>query len=169
MALLFGNDDGTYKNTCPICSEPLSKPVFATSHFIADEANPLWRFSDAGMHWECYAHWPERESFARQYFDTVTKYELTNPYWPTVLRHPDVVVRANLDTMQCLDIDVRSIGPAPRVDASDWTAFLRGELLGDCVHDCQRSALTAIIPIIREALPTIAAVRAAANETAGEQ
>jgi hypothetical protein len=41
--------------------------IVATSHFIGDKDDPLWRFSDSGMHSPCFLSWPLRESFVLKY------------------------------------------------------------------------------------------------------
>ena len=64
MALIFPG-----KTTCPICNEVLSdgEPIVATSHFIADNQDPLWPFSDAGMHKSCFLEWEHKREFVRRY------------------------------------------------------------------------------------------------------
>ena len=60
MALIFR---GTSK--CALCDGVLEADdaIVATSHFIADRQNPLWRFSDAAMHKTCFLNWDQRQSF----------------------------------------------------------------------------------------------------------
>lgn len=55
---------------CSICLEVLhpGQAIVATTHFIADEADPLSRFSDTGMHAECFANWEHRAEFAARYY-----------------------------------------------------------------------------------------------------
>lgn len=69
MALIF---DGM---PCAICDQPLHEdhPMVATSHFIADETDPLLRFSDAAMHYECFQRWEHRHEFVAKYNETVGK------------------------------------------------------------------------------------------------
>ena len=54
---------------CSICRDVLvqGQPIVATTHFIADPADPLWRFSDSGMHAACFAGWEHRDEFAARY------------------------------------------------------------------------------------------------------
>jgi hypothetical protein len=54
---------------CSICRELLlqGQPIVATTHFIADPADPLHRFSDSGMHAACFAGWEHRDEFAARY------------------------------------------------------------------------------------------------------
>jgi hypothetical protein len=55
---------------CSICRELLvqDQPIVATTHFIGDPADPLWRFSDSGMHAACFAGWEHRDEFAARYY-----------------------------------------------------------------------------------------------------
>jgi hypothetical protein len=58
---------------CAICGEPLDihGPRVATTHFIGDETDPLWRFSDTAMHYSCFQEWKHREEFVKKYNDSV--------------------------------------------------------------------------------------------------
>ncbi len=54
---------------CSICHELLipGQLIMATTHFIADPADPLCRFSDTGMHAACFVRWEHRDEFAARY------------------------------------------------------------------------------------------------------
>lgn len=60
---------------CPLCEKVFQKgyDVVATSHFIIDQTDPLWRYSDAAMHRQCFASWEYRETFRDKYNATVGK------------------------------------------------------------------------------------------------
>lgn len=87
MALVF---PGT---TCPICGLDFSgvQGYFATSAFL-ERDDPLWRYSDAAMHWACYLEWPYQHEFARKYASAQEALEQRNPYWHTLLNTADVFV-----------------------------------------------------------------------------
>ena len=53
------------KTSCSLCGAVLAdgEDVVATTHFIADQADPLWRYSDSGMHRECFLAWEHRALF----------------------------------------------------------------------------------------------------------
>jgi hypothetical protein len=55
--------------TCPLCGQVISaeEEVIATSHFIPDESDGLWRFSDAAMHRKCFLAWPRRGDFVAKF------------------------------------------------------------------------------------------------------
>ena len=58
---------------CPLCEAAIGEgdDIVATSHFVLDESDPLWRFSDAAMHRFCFLRWPLREAFISRYNETV--------------------------------------------------------------------------------------------------
>lgn len=160
MALLIQNEDGTYETECAICDRPVHEPIFTTSHFIADSSDPLWSFSDASMHWDCYANWKHQRSFAEQYFETVTQSNFNNPYWPTILKSREISLRANLDrNVYAADIDLRRIGPGPRVDLNQWESWLNGDQLDQCSHALQREAIESVLPTLREKFPTVESMK----------
>jgi hypothetical protein len=43
----------------------------ATTHFISDEKSPLWPYSDAVMHYECFLAWSLRSQFVVAYNETM--------------------------------------------------------------------------------------------------
>ena len=53
------------KTTCSVCGAILSEgdDIVLFPHFIWDEAHPLWRFSDSGMHRSCFTSWDHAEQF----------------------------------------------------------------------------------------------------------
>lgn len=65
MALLMSG-----ASRCPICREVLhpGQAIVATTHFIGDPTDPLFLFSDSGMHATCFAGWEHRDEFAALYY-----------------------------------------------------------------------------------------------------
>jgi len=66
---------------CTLCDTVLdaNKPYVGFPHFIHDMQHELWRFSDSGMHKECFQNWPHAQEF-RVLFDEL---------WPILApRHP---------------------------------------------------------------------------------
>jgi hypothetical protein len=64
MALIFRG-----ASCCPICGGVIGHDdeVVATTHFIAEGGDPMWRFSDAAMHRECFLDWELRKAFVERY------------------------------------------------------------------------------------------------------
>jgi hypothetical protein len=50
---------------CALCGSIFgaSDKIVMVPPFIADEAHPLWRFSDSAMHRACFADWDQAEQF----------------------------------------------------------------------------------------------------------
>jgi len=61
------------KTTCAICQLTLEKDdeIVATSHFITDKSDPLWRYSDAAMHRRCFLSWDARVQFVERFNSSV--------------------------------------------------------------------------------------------------
>ena len=54
---------------CALCAEAIrpDEDALVTPDFIADEADPFWRFADAPMHRACFLVWDRRKGFIGQY------------------------------------------------------------------------------------------------------
>ena len=61
------------KSECSVCGVVLNEgdDIAATTHFIADPNDPLWRFSDSGVHRSCFLGWDQRQAFMGKYNDTI--------------------------------------------------------------------------------------------------
>src|SRR5215468_511251 len=61
------------KTKCALCNAVIKEndEIVATSHFIADDKDPLWRFSDAAMHKNCFLEWDQRQKFVEKYNQTI--------------------------------------------------------------------------------------------------
>ena len=68
VALIFPG-----KTECSLCGNVImaSDEIVATSHFIADTNDPLWRFSDSAMHHSCFLTWDQRETFVAKFNQVV--------------------------------------------------------------------------------------------------
>ena len=64
------------KTECPLCSKVIEDGdnIVATSHFIADDKDAFWRFSDAAMHESCFLEWDQRQEFISKYNDVVGRF-----------------------------------------------------------------------------------------------
>ena len=69
MALIFLG-----RTECPLCGKPVEQdqPLVATSHFIGSPDDPLWRYSDAAMHRDCFLSWELRPQFVARYNSVVS-------------------------------------------------------------------------------------------------
>lgn len=73
---------------CSICREVLhpGQAIVATTHFIGDPADHLWRFSDSGMHAACFEGWEHRDEFAARYHAALGR--ALGGWMPAVPAHP---------------------------------------------------------------------------------
>jgi len=86
------------KSKCPICESVLEagQELVSTTHFISSPSHPLWRYSDAAMHYNCFQTWEHREAFVSEFNDTVGRI-----VWGNGTRHymqgDGIIVVANAD------------------------------------------------------------------------
>ncbi|MDP1797859.1 MAG: hypothetical protein Q8K78_10270 [Planctomycetaceae bacterium] len=54
---------------CSLCDEPIrvGDDTVATTYFIGDHSDPLYRYSDSVMHRPCFDCWEFRDEFVRRY------------------------------------------------------------------------------------------------------
>jgi hypothetical protein len=143
MALIEVNKDGTYESECALCGRPLTKPIFATSHFMSDESHDLYRFSDAGMHWDCYARWPHQERFASMYFESWLKVFETGSwlqYWAILWKCDDAMVQYGVSVNKIL-ITLRRTGTDIGIPREKWQSWLGGGWRESCRHPLESQAV----------------------------
>ena len=63
MAIIFPD------STCALCGELLDRPYTATSGVAFPLSDPLYRYCDAPLHFDCLERWPERPVFSAAYFE----------------------------------------------------------------------------------------------------
>jgi hypothetical protein len=158
MALFWGQP-------CPLCGVKMMDDdrLFATSHFLGPDSD-LWEFSDAVMHWDCYAKWEHRGRFGRMYFDTKRRSITHNPYWGVAHSDNQLLVTVNPEKfVSAADVMLAETGSGFRVALADWEGWLSGESLENCHHEIEREALLAVLPLLRTELPTAETIIAAAD------
>ena len=71
---------------CSLCSKPIriGDEYIATTHFIGDSADPLYRYSDSAMHRSCFDNWEHRDIFTSKYHQTMgrTYFWGADRQWP---------------------------------------------------------------------------------------
>jgi hypothetical protein len=147
MAVLKVNKDGTYASKCALCGRPLTEPIFATTYFISDESHDLWRFSDAAMHWDCYARWPQQARFASMYFDAWVRIPETSPwprYWPVLWKSDSVLVKYGVSVDE-ISIILRRTGTDTRIPRAKWQSWLGGEWRESCRHPLESQEIGELI------------------------
>jgi hypothetical protein len=136
---------------------------FATSHLLGPGSD-LWQFSDAVMHWDCYAGWEHRARFARMYFEAKKGWSGQNQFWGVAHADDQLLVTANPDRLVGeVDVMLAETGSGFRVPLADWEDWLAGEWFDGCGHEVEREAVAVVLPLLRSRLPTAEAVVAAAD------
>ena len=146
MALIRLKKDGTYATTCSICKKRLTNPIFATSAFIDDEKHPLRRFSDAPMHWACYANWKHQKEFANLYFKVLIKAYERNPYWSAIIKSDDLMVTFSI---RGVGIFLRKTGTIKWVERQNWDNWLKSQWKHSCDHKLEEKALMEILELLK--------------------
>jgi len=144
---------------CAICSGPIdrTKPLFATSGVFFPKSDPLWRFCDAPMHWDCYARWGERRRFARACFNSWVEAEQTSVYWGKVYLDDLLFVTVNQDpAIGEAHLHLGHWGTRDVVKLKDWTSFLTNEagFVTD-LHPALKEMWELLFPVLRDRLPTV--------------
>jgi len=54
---------------CCLCGEVVlaEDAIVSSCAFLDSPEHPLWRFSDAAMHYDCFQEWPMRTMFVAEY------------------------------------------------------------------------------------------------------
>lgn len=153
MALIGVNPDGSYSSGCALCGQALTRPIFATSHFIGDERDDLYRYSDAAMHWDCYANWPHQRRFAAMHFNSIVQRSesaSSQNYWPVLLRDDDSLLVRYGVVVDEVSITLRTSGTDIRIPREDWESFLVGRWIEWTQHPLEHEALTAVMDRLKE-------------------
>lgn len=82
---------------CALCREVIrpAEDALVTPDFLADEADPLWRFSDAPMHRACFLVWDRRKAFVACYNRLSRRWVAPDGSRPIMTSEGDVVVEFN--------------------------------------------------------------------------
>ena len=154
MALLMTNPDGSYVGECALCDQQLTSPIFATTHFITDASDRLYPYSDAAMHFDCYANWKYQRRFANQYYQFARQHKAANSYWGVIADTETYLLAANPNLAEPMaHLDLQAIGPGFTIPIADWSQWLNGGWESNCVHDLQRYAVIEIEDQLRQAIP----------------
>jgi hypothetical protein len=135
---------------------------FATPHFLGPESD-LWRYSDAVMHWDCYAKWEQRPRFARMYFDAQREWSERNPFWGIAHSDESLLVTVKPKPVGKVDVMLAATGSYFRVLLRDWEDWLDGEWFEGCHHEIEHEALAAVLPLLRSKFSSAEAAVAAAG------
>ena len=81
---------------CALCGETIrpDEDALVTPDFIADEADPLWRFADAPIHRACFLVWDRRKAFIGQYNRLARRWRAPDGSHPRMTSEGEVVRRS---------------------------------------------------------------------------
>ena len=81
--------------TCALCHEAIEPNADAvvTPDFLADEADPFFRFSDANMHRACFVHWERRKAFVAHFNRVARRFLVSEGTCPQMTAEGEVVQR----------------------------------------------------------------------------
>ncbi|HUW56784.1 MAG TPA: hypothetical protein VMZ92_09120 [Planctomycetota bacterium] len=148
MAMILVDGDGNYVSTCALCDKVLSDPIFATTHFIEDLNHHLYQYSDAGIHWDCYAKWEFQEEFASLYFEAVRGSPRDRRFWRVLAESGDIYVEYGTALGE-VGVLLRMSGTEDSVPRDRWPEWLDGGYLKDSPHPLHRAAVENALPFLR--------------------
>jgi hypothetical protein len=148
MAVVLRNDDGTYNSTCALCNKLLNDPIFATTHFLGDPSHHLFAYSDAAMHWDCYAKWEHQAEFAELFFNTAINRDRDTTYWRLLGMNSDVQASYGWMPDEVANI-LRKSGSDIRVPKSNWKSWIEGDYVKTCDHEQERKAVEDVLEFLR--------------------
>lgn len=151
MALIARGKNGEFLQKCPLCDATLHEPLFTTSHFIADERDELYRFSDAAMHWSCYSRWAHQKRFATLYFEARRRGSDSaqwRQYWRVLLQSPEVLVTYGVAVRE-VSVVLKKSGTDMRVPRERWHHWLEGGWRDGCRAGLEFQAVEAVLSELR--------------------
>ncbi len=155
------------RTPCALCGVPVqeSDERFGTWGCFLPREDPLSRYCDAVMHWRCYAPWPDRPRFARAYHAMWIELESDDAYWDRAYADDAVFITANPEeSVESTWVHLAETGSRIAVDFDEWAAFVTTGQIEHDLHELERETLSRARPTFAAALPTVDAVRTAADQ-----
>jgi len=115
---------------CSICGQEIdiAQDFFATSGVFFPIDDPLFKYCDAALHWDCYEHWPHRARFAKQYVDMWAESVSENPYWFMVGHTKRYFIQINPDEpVARIDLFLYETGSSVWIELSEWDRWISDE------------------------------------------
>ena len=78
---------------CALCGATIRRgeEALVTPDFLADEADPLWRFSDVAMHQACFLVWDRRKAFVARFNAVARQMRGSDGSYPHMTSEGEVV------------------------------------------------------------------------------
>jgi hypothetical protein len=82
---------------CVLCMETIrpNDDALVTPDFLADESDPLWRFTDAPMHRACFLVWDRRKAFVARYNRMARRWMAAGGVHPHMTSEGEIVWRSS--------------------------------------------------------------------------
>lgn len=145
------------KLNCALCGGPLDAlgDFFRTTGIFLPPADPLSRFCNRPLHWNCYEKWKERPRFAQQYVEAWAKANQRNPFWWAAYCDEHVYISINPEPpVEEASVRLTAIGSDIRVPLPKWNDWLADPAtVTPSLHDVERRALANVLPMLRQKLP----------------
>jgi hypothetical protein len=112
-------------------------------------------YCNAPLHWECYARWPERPRFARQYVKAWVDANRRNPFWWRVYLDDAVYVSVNPQPpVDEVSVRLQAVGSDIRVPLRRWKDWLREPMaVTPTMRTLELEALTVALPKLAALFP----------------
>jgi hypothetical protein len=80
---------------CALCHEAIhpNADAVVTPDFLADDADPFFRFSDASMHRACFVHWERRKAFVAHFNQVARRLLASEGTYPQMTAEGELVQR----------------------------------------------------------------------------
>jgi len=142
---------------CALCDAeiPSLRQLFRATGSFLPPGDPLTRFCDAPLHWDCYAAWPERSRYARHFVDAWVEANRKNPFWWAVHKDEHVYISVNpARGIEQVSLRLYAIGNDVRIPLPRWAEWLASpEQVTPNLHAFEQQELTLVLPFLRERFP----------------
>src|ERR687895_1657063 len=82
---------------CALCGDAIKpyEDALVTPDFLANEADPFWRFADAPMHRACFLVWDRRKAFVARFNRAARTWVQPDGSYPRMTSEGEIVFRSD--------------------------------------------------------------------------
>jgi hypothetical protein len=143
---------------CAISGDPIpvGARIFRTSGEFLPKKDPLAEYCEQPMHFDVYADWEHRPTFARAYVKAWIKANKKNPFWWDVYTDEHVYISINPQRgIEEASVRLFDVGTDLRIPLAKWSAWLENpEDIVTPLHAIEKKTLASALPGLRERFPT---------------
>lgn len=158
---------------CLLCHQEMDTQsrLFSTWGVFFPPDHRLFAYCDAAMHWDCYANWPDRAEFARQYFQMWVEPDPDNPYWGLAFLSEEVLVKVNPDPdVAKVSLLLAKTGSFLHTPLERWTDLIQKPATSFAdLHPVERDALSEVWPLLQKAFPSADQLVARVDQAARQE